>query len=163
MKIKSLFEEDSIKFVTAWWGNNIALGFKGNTNNVDESLRAINRCYNWATNTGVTPGRLQWLYDKASIGYILTTHDKMVRGLFVQFRAEVIMNRLVNPIKDYIDPETESAVIEYDESAIDILANAMTERFMNEKITPENFLTANVSSTAPIYSMASITKSESSE
>lgn len=152
MKVRSLNDEAGIQFITGWWGNGIAFGFKGD-------LDGINRCYNWASNMGVTHGRLHWLYDRESIGYILTTNEALLKGLTMQFRGEIIMGKEIAPIKDYIDEVTDEVVLEYNETMIDALARERAEIFVHEKIINDNFMSNSVNSLGPIYSMGNFDRS----
>ena len=153
MKVKSLNEESGVQFLTTWWGNGISLGFKGDP-------EAIERCYNWASNTGVTRGMLHWIYDKSSIGYILTNEKDLWKGLIAQFRAEIIMSKQIPLLKDGIDEETQEIITEYNEPLIHKIASEMAAKFYKEKIIIENFMSNTATSYGPIYSIGHLEGNE---
>jgi hypothetical protein len=162
MKIKTLWDEESVRFIQCWWGSNIALGFKGDPTTPVESLAAIERCYNWASNTGVTRGRLHWLYDTASIGYVVSCPADLLRGLISQFRADIIMSREVPPLTDaFVEDEekdTAETIIEYDDPRIEGMATERAHRFMAERIEQDNFLNSMVHSSGPVYSLGNMAR-----
>jgi hypothetical protein len=146
MKVKSLNDESEVKFLITWWGNGIALGFKG-------ELKAIERCYNWASNTGVTRGILHWIYDIASIGYVLTNQNDLMKGLIAQFRAEIIMSKEIPLLEDRIEEETQEIIIEYNEPLIHKMAVEKANEFMKSKIVVENFMNNSSTPEGPVYSI----------
>lgn len=153
MIVHSLLDESQVQYLQCWWGNGLALGFKGDP-------AAIERCYNWAVNTGVTRGRLLWLYDRESIGYVYTNHDDLMKGLLAQFRADVIMGREVPLLRDEENEETGEVTIEYDEGAIDALVQARVTLFIAERLINENFMSSMSDSLAPIYGYGHLARTE---
>jgi hypothetical protein len=157
MVIKSLFDEELVQFIQCWWGSNIALGFKGDPRVPYESNKAIERCYNWAANTGVTRGRLHWMYDRSSIGYVVTCQADLLRGLINQFRADIIMSREIKPLEERWqedeEKDTAEVIISYDEPKIEAMATERANRFIAERVEQDNFLNGLISNLAPVYSI----------
>jgi hypothetical protein len=157
MSINSLALEVGVAFILAYWGGGLALGFKADPRRPLISQEAIQRCFNWAFNTGVTRGRLHYVYDKSAIGYVFTSHADLLKGLIAQFRAEIIMSREVPPIKDDYDDDL-GAIIEYDEALIERMATERATRFMEERVVYENFLSNLTTSLAPVYEVGAMTR-----
>ena len=135
----SLFDE-RVVFLLAIWGEGFALGFKG------RDQAALERCYNWAQNTRVTKGELQWIYSSdADIAYVyLASLDTLRKGLIAQFRAEAILRNEVLRLRDewLVDEEGDEVepVVEYDEEHLHALASAKADRFLAEKLVHEAFM-----------------------
>ena len=161
MSITSLSAEVGVAFVICYWGAGLALGFKADPRRPLLAQEAIQRCFNWAVNTGVTRGGLQYVYDKSAIGYVCTTHADIMKGLVAQFRAEIIMGREVPPILDeWPEDSDEGPVIEYDEDRILSLATERATTFLRERVTYDNFMMNTVATTslAPDYGMGNLVR-----
>lgn len=158
MLINSLASEVGVAFIIAYWGNGLALGFKADPKRPLIAQEAIQRCFNWACNTGVTRGRLHHVYDKSAIGYVLTTHADLFKGLIAQFRAEIIMGREVPPLVDKEDEETGGWDIQYDEPLVERMATERANRFMEEQVSYDNFLSNLTTSLAPVYGVGNLTR-----
>lgn len=137
------------KFYLSRWGPTLAFGFRGEPD-------FIRRISNWANNTGVSKGETRWVYGMSNqFGYVITKdRATILRGLAVQFRAEIIASKEIPPLVDRWDDETESPVLEYDENRIDALAAARAAQFMEERVVKDSFLQSASTGLAPVYSLA---------
>lgn len=140
------------------YGENLALGFKGDPD-------FIERCYNWATNTGVIGkgARLNWYYERITgrLAYVCPKNvDVILAGLKLQFRAEIIMAHEVSPLHDRTqddDWEGEGEMrIGYDEDKIDSLAAQRADAFMRDHVIRDSFVLDKLTQTAPIYSLGTL-------
>jgi hypothetical protein len=165
MSITSLSAEVGVAFVIAYWGAGLALGFKADPRRPLAAQEAIQRCFNWAVNTGVTKGGLSYVYDESAIGYVCTTHEDIMKGLIAQFRAEIIMAREVPPLVDEWPEDSEDGpVIEYDEPLIESMATARAQAFLRDRVTYEPFLANTVTtSLAPVYGLGSLARVAASD
>ncbi len=146
--------ENHNPFLLSVYGANYALGFKG-----DSSF--INRCYNWATNTGVVHkgARLLWYYEKDTgrLAYVCPKSvSKIIEGLKLQFRAEIIASREIPPLRDELVESEDEAVepvyhLEFDETGIEKLSAQRADEFMSAHVMKDNFVLDRPVSIAPIY------------
>ena len=134
MSILSLADE-SVQFLLCSHGSCLALAFRG------DSL-AIQRCFNWACNTGVSRGELLWIYlGGQSIAYIFVKdRATIIAGLAAQFYAEIILNKEIPPLVDRRNEESDEIELEYNEEKINSLANFRAQEFFDKRIEFDNFL-----------------------
>lgn len=137
------------RFYISRWGPTLAFGFRGEP-------EFVTRMSNWANNTGVSKGPTRWVHGmRNEFGYVIVKNrETILRGLAAQFRAEIIASREIPPLVDRWDDETESIMLEYDESRIDALAAARAEAFMTERVVKDSFLQNDNTGLAPVYSLA---------
>lgn len=139
--------EETGEFLLSYYGAQMALGFKGD-------LAFINRCFSWAENTGVI-GRgagVHWFYGvDGKLGYVCPPDKATIRkGLIAQFRTEIIQSNRVAKIRD-IWSEEEGLDIEYNEEAVNQLAEQKADEFMAIRIKHDCFLATDPKNIAPIY------------
>lgn len=144
-----LLAQETGKFFTSRWGPTLAFGFRGEPD-------FIRRVSNWINNTGLSKGTPRWVFGmEKRFGYVIVKDKAAISSaLAAQFRAEIIMAKEVPPLVDRWDDETESPVIEYDESRIDALAAARAAQFMEERVVKDSFLQSSNTGLAPVYSLA---------
>lgn len=144
--VKSIADEKG-DFLLSYYGAQMALGFKGD-------LAFIRRCYNWAENSGVIGkgASLHWFYDEdGKMAYVCPpTKDHIRNGLIAQFRAEIIHNSDVIPIKKEWDDEN-GLTLEYDESQVESLAVQRADDFIANRIKPDSFMAYNPRNIGHIY------------
>lgn len=128
----------------ASYGSNLALGFKG-----DPSF--IERCFNWASNTGVLrPGaQLYWYYGEGGrLAYVCPKSLKAIKlGLFRQFQAEIILNKEVPLKADHSrDDEWMEAnegkdlpIVEHEDYKIARLAAQRAGQFLKDHMIHDSF------------------------
>lgn len=135
------------------YGNNLALGFKGEPD-------FIERCYNWTVNTGVIGkgARLTWYYERFTgrLAYVCPkSKEAIIKGLILQFAAEIIQSREIPPLKD-IYKEDIGPILELDEIAIEKLASSRAELFMLEHVVQDDFVLNRPASLGEVYSMGPV-------
>lgn len=149
--------DESVTFLLCMFGRGLVLGFKGDH-------RSVERCYNWAANTGVTKGALMWVYgskgggDRGGLGYVFCeSRDDLREGLIAQFRAEAIVRGEVLRTREEWslddDGDEVDVLITYDEDHLHSLAAARADRFLADKIVHESFLLGRPRGVADIHSM----------
>jgi hypothetical protein len=152
-KNKMTLQNESGKFLLSFYGNILALGFKGEKD-------FIRRCHNWAHNYSITSGGLHWFYEQGgALAYVLVkSRDDILRGLAQQFRADIIISREILPLKEELnyefDPENEESALKYNEKKIEKLAWERAENFFKERVELENFLSRIPTSIAPAYEVS---------
>lgn len=145
--------DDEGEWLLSSYGLNLALGFKG-------TPEFIQRCFSWATNTGVIhKGQsLNWYYEAVTgkIAYVCPKDVAAIeRGLALQFRAEIIMNREIAPLKEGWT-ENDEWELEYDEPAIERLAGQRARQFMEERVVRDNFVLGWPQDVGTVYSVVGL-------
>lgn len=158
-------------FMLAHYGAYYALGFKGEPD-------FIQRCFNWAVNTGVIGpgGQIQWFYE-AETGRLAYVCPKSLhaikRGLFLQFQAEIIQAKEVALKADHsrddewIDVHHAgnkfdgTPLIDYNDYQIARLAGKRVKEFLRDHVVKDAFFLRKSESVGPIYGMARKGRAES--
>jgi len=143
---------DNYPLSICFYGKGMALGFRGNKN-------FVNRCLNWAVNSGATKHNAELqssYYGDSYIEYVLCPKkDKFLNALKEQFVHEIILNNEVPPLIPFMAAEEDSDAIEavYDDEAIENLAARRVEAFMHNEdcVVLEQFMTKNHVSIGPVY------------
>lgn len=131
MSLENDFINTNNKFLISHYGNANALGFKG-------TKQFIEKAYNLCFNHGITDGRLICLED--GFYYILTNRDKLFKGLKSYFVNELKFKKILPFIKDQWNDDESEYLIEYNEDAIEKLAQQKTEDFILKYIVEDNFM-----------------------
>lgn len=151
-------------FMLSTYGAHYALGFKGTPD-------FIHRCFNWAVNTGVVGkgGQLMWYYEAETgrLAYVCPKSLKAIKnGLYLQFQAEIIMNREIAPLEDRSrdDEWIEKHHVEesfdgtptskYDDWKIARLAARRVKEFMKDHIIKDSYFLHRPESLGNIYGLA---------
>lgn len=147
----------------AHYGSNLALGFKGEPD-------FIRRCFNWAMNTGVirSAGQLSWYYeqDTGRLAYVCPKSMKAIKmGLFLQFQAEIILNKEI-PLKNDRSKEenwedSDLPLIEHQDQKIARLAAKRVKEFMKDHVIFDSFFLKRIESVAMPYGLASKGRADS--
>lgn len=147
----TLLEDVSLNepFLLSSYGENLALGFKGTPD-------FIERCHNWAVNTGVIGlgQSLHWYYERVTgkLAYVCPkNHAAIERGLALQFRAEIIQAKEIPPLKEGWTEDDEFE-LELDEKRVDALANQRAKTFMAENVIKDSFVLGRSQSVGDVYS-----------
>jgi hypothetical protein len=145
--------EDQGDWLISSYGANIALGFKGDPG-------FIERCYNWAVNTGVVHKgqRLCWFHEAVTgkLAYVCPKSVAAIeRGLALQFRAEIIQSREIPPLKEGWT-EDDELILELDEARIDELAGRRAKAFMAERLIRDSFVLGRPQGVGDVYSLGSL-------
>ena len=145
--------EDQGDWLISSYGANLALGFKGTPD-------FIERCFNWAVNTGVVHKgqQLNWFYEAVTgkLAYVCPKSVAAIeRGLALQFRAEIVQSREIPPLKEGWTEDDEWE-LELDETKIEDLARARARAFMAERLIRDNFVIARPQSVGTVYSLGSL-------
>ena len=150
--------DEPVQFLLSFYGCGLALGFKG-------SADAVERCFNWASNCGVSKGQLWHLYDRGnSMAYVFVQNrDVLLAGLIKQIRAELIMSHEIPPLVDRINPETDEIELEYDEALLDQIATIRATDFLTNHITLDNFAGRIPIEAAPIYGLGQVSVGDASD
>lgn len=139
--------EETGEFLISYYGAQMALGFKGD-------LNFIRRCYNWAENTGVVGkgASLHWFYDEnGKMAYVCPPTKEHIRnGLILQFRAEIIYEQEVKPLREEWSDDN-GLMIEYDEVAVESLAAQRADDFIANRLVPDCFLVNNPRNIGHVY------------
>jgi len=146
------------------YGSNLALGFQGTPD-------FIERCFNWAVNTGVVGrgARLSWFQgiEAGKLAYICPQGLKSIeKGLYLQHRAEIIMTREFPLVADHTRNDEyvghPNRLIQYDRR-VSTLAKERTAAFVRDCIIHDAFLAKRPESIGHVYGLGSHSRAESED
>jgi len=123
-------EEETGEFLISSYGKGIALGFKGDYD-------FIRRCQNLVRNFGLSKRTKLSSLGLGSIYYVCTTAENLTKALTDYYRAQVIINNLVEPFT-YEHVEDIKLPIR-DECAVESKAAELVQSFM-DKVSRINFM-----------------------
>lgn len=145
--------QDAGDWLISSYGANLALGFKGTPD-------FIERCFNWAVNTGVVHKgqRLCWFHEAVTgkLAYVCPKSIAAIeRGLALQFRAEIVLSREIPPLKEEWT-EDDEFVLELDEERLDELAGQRAKVFMAERLIRDSFVLGRPQGVGEVYGLGSL-------
>jgi hypothetical protein len=119
----------------------------------------INRWYTWAYNTEVTPrtAQLHWWGNRCA--YICADRAAILRGLTLQFEAEIVRDREI-PVIVTRDPETEEVDVVWDAGRVSELAAARAAAFLRDHIAVNHVIMERPRNIAPIYGLSAPGRAE---
>lgn len=136
---------DTNQFLLTFYGNKLALGFRGTPS-------FIERSFNLAYNCDITNGRLHWLSrntqggtslahivigpKRDTKGNVTTPEERLVRGLATHFYQELIGTRDVVAVNADVEDEEPR----YDEVELERRSRKMAEDFRATRIVSECFM-----------------------
>ncbi len=163
MKLVNSINNEKGEMLLSTYGSSFAVGFQGDAN-------FIKRSFNWAFNTGLVSQSAKehfLYYEGESIGYIIVRNDlshsedlvreynlrglklpsvrtakeKIIDALALQFYAEIIIENEEVKTKWKYDLREDAFFADYNDSDIKDLALKKANRFWEEKIKYNNFIT----------------------
>lgn len=155
--------ENGSPWLISSWGENLALGFKG-------SPPYIQRCFNWAVNTGVVSkgARLNWFHEAVTgkLAYVCPKSRRAIRrGVLLQLWAESRMAAAAEVRATKVSSTLATFVSETEDDGWEVrlhhwpLARAAVRQaraFMEDHIVRDSFVLDRAGGLGNVYSVGSL-------